>query len=124
MRDALIVNLVAAIRYGRRPRPADAKSISLSLCRRNELVEAAESGLCDANLHSSLTDIGWTFKITKRDIEGMNSILKWMDKILPNLSRTLRSSRVTVKKALTHVDLASFRERRQANLASAVAKVI
>ena len=63
-----------------------------------ELLQCARDGVCSLLFYTYLCDVAALYKLSTRDVEGSNSIIKWMGKLAPNMSWPLMSGRFVVKK--------------------------
>ena len=63
-----------------------------------ELTVAAELGTLDPTLFTLLMDVSLVWPLDTQELEGCNSVIKYVVELSPNISWQLLSSRITLKK--------------------------
>ncbi|CAK0799584.1 unnamed protein product [Prorocentrum cordatum] len=81
-----------------------------------EMKQATADGTLCSRCWTLLADAASILKMSVRDVEGCNSILKWTGKVAPSIKLKLMSSRLTLKKTsgITGGDQSSRTARRDA----------
>lgn len=82
------------------------------------LENAAVCGMLDPELYCFLTELSREVPLDTQEIEGMNSMIKHMSRLAPNIQLPLLSSRIQIKK--TYSDQLARRDARKTIIAKAI----